>query len=220
MNYSGEAGQQYHDRKHGIPGPLVYNLIAKARADKISRWVKPTDNVFEFGVGMGWNLARLQCRARTGFDPSTHLRELVEGNGIQFLSAEGDIKGGYDVVIAHHVLEHVPSPLETLRKLHGWLRPGGRLLVFVPYEFERRYSKYRPDDSDQHLFSWTAQTAAFLIENAGFKVAHAGLGPFGFDRAAAVAASRFGFGRFGYRALRGALRTALRKREVVVIGEK
>lgn len=42
--------------------------VYRLRAEKFQRWVKDTDTVFEYGVGAGWNLARLRCGRRVGFD--------------------------------------------------------------------------------------------------------------------------------------------------------
>ncbi|MDD5673067.1 MAG: class I SAM-dependent methyltransferase [Chitinivibrionales bacterium] len=38
----------------------------------------------------------------------------------------------FDTVILWHVLEHVPSPAATLRKIERILKPGGRLFINVP----------------------------------------------------------------------------------------
>jgi 2-polyprenyl-3-methyl-5-hydroxy-6-metoxy-1,4-benzoquinol methylase len=38
----------------------------------------------------------------------------------------------FDAVIASHVLEHVADPVTVLRRIAGWLKPDGRLLVIVP----------------------------------------------------------------------------------------
>lgn len=47
------------------------------------------------------------------------------------IEAAGEL-GRFDVVTMMDVLEHVPAPLEALRKVHGWLRPGGVLFVRGP----------------------------------------------------------------------------------------
>lgn len=38
----------------------------------------------------------------------------------------------YDAVLALHIAEHVSDPVALFRRIHGWLRPGGALVVMVP----------------------------------------------------------------------------------------
>ena len=38
----------------------------------------------------------------------------------------------FDVVLNFQVLEHVPDDAAFVRKLHGWLRPGGTLMLTTP----------------------------------------------------------------------------------------
>lgn len=40
--------------------------------------------------------------------------------------------GTFGNIILGHVLEHVEDPVGLLRKVHGWLEPGGRILAAVP----------------------------------------------------------------------------------------
>ena len=40
--------------------------------------------------------------------------------------------GAVEVVTLWHVLEHVDEPGPALERIHGWLRPGGALMVGVP----------------------------------------------------------------------------------------
>jgi SAM-dependent methyltransferase len=50
--------------------------------------------------------------------------------GRSFLDALGDRR--FDTVLCYNVLEHVPDDAAALRNLIGALRPGGRLVLFVP----------------------------------------------------------------------------------------
>ncbi|MDH2416928.1 class I SAM-dependent methyltransferase [Nocardioides sp. CER19] len=38
----------------------------------------------------------------------------------------------YDAILALHIAEHVSDPVAMFRQIHGWLRPGGALVVVVP----------------------------------------------------------------------------------------
>ncbi len=38
----------------------------------------------------------------------------------------------YDAVLALHIAEHVEDPVALLRLVHGWLAPGGAVVVMVP----------------------------------------------------------------------------------------
>lgn len=42
--------------------------------------------------------------------------------------------GDYDLVIMHHVLEHLPAPADVLRLVKAKLQPGGSIFVEVPNE--------------------------------------------------------------------------------------
>ena len=46
--------------------------------------------------------------------------------------------GSYDVVIANHVLEHIPDDRQAMRELFRLLKPGGIALLSVPINATRR----------------------------------------------------------------------------------
>ncbi len=69
---------------------------------------------------------------------------------------------------------------------------GGRLLLYVPFEVNRRYRRYRPGDPNRHLFSWNALTLGNLAAEAGLAVERVRIRPFGYEQRLAKL-TRFGW---------------------------
>ena len=61
-----------------------------------------------------------------------HLDELV-ADSVEALSADRFEAGEFDLVVCADVLEHLFDPWDTLRKIKGWLKPDGRLVVSLPH---------------------------------------------------------------------------------------
>ncbi|MGH9808205.1 MAG: class I SAM-dependent methyltransferase, partial [Terriglobia bacterium] len=133
---------------------------------------------------------------------------------VNSLEASGD---AYDVVICHHVLEHLLAPAETLINLRRLLRPGGTLLLFVPYEEQHRYRKHIASDRNYHYYSWTPHTLANLVIECGFNLQFAKLGLFGYDRLCARLAAKLHLGDIGFCFLRGCAHLIRREREVRIV---
>lgn len=202
QHYTGDAGRQYHEGKRGTP-TVCFDWISRLRAGKFQSHIKSSDVVFEFGVGSGWNLASLQCARKIGCDVAEFLADDVRHRGIEFLPDSKILAtASVDVVLCHHALEHVPDPFVTLAELKRLLKPGGKLLLFVPFEKERRYRTFNPTEPNHHLFSWNVQTLGNLVSDSGFNIQELDLGKFRFDRYAAVMAHRFHRGERTFRVLR------------------
>jgi SAM-dependent methyltransferase len=218
--YTGESGRSYHESRFAIPD-AAYPWVARLRARKIAPHLRPEHRVVEFGVGHGWNLAALECRERIGFDVGAHVAPIVRKQGITFVERAEELhSGSADVLICHHVLEHVPDPAETLAELRRILAPEGRLLLFVPYEIERRYRHHDPREPNHHLFSWTPQTLGNLVKECGYSLSSARIGEYGYDRVAAVWACRLRLGEFGFRTMRRLALTLRPAREVRIVATK
>lgn len=54
----------------------------------------------------------------------------------------------YDVVMAHHVLEHIPDDIQAMRELFRLLRPGGIALLSVPINATRHETYENPTITD------------------------------------------------------------------------
>jgi len=219
-HYQGEAGRAYHEVKRGLPPPAV-PWVARLRAEKFAPQIRLADTVVEFGVGAGWNLTELKCARRIGLDVTDFLGPALRERGVEFVSSAASLpEAGAEVVICHHMLEHVLNPADTLRDIRRVLKSGGKLLLHVPFERERRYRRFDASEPNHHLFSWNVQTLANLVTECGFTVTSAGVGQFGYDRAAASWAVKLRLGEPGFRLLRSAGHLLIPAFEVRVIALK
>ncbi|MCC7373036.1 MAG: class I SAM-dependent methyltransferase [Verrucomicrobiales bacterium] len=218
--YRGASGTAYHEDKRALAG-VALDWVQKLRSEKFQPWVRESDTVFELGVGSGWNLARLRCARRIGCDAAGFLADRLRALGIEFHGRTNDIPDGCaDVVICHQTLEHLLEPVAALRELARIVKPGGRLILHVPWEVERRYARFDPKEPNHHLYHWNAQNLGNLMTVLGWTIDRLIVRRYGYDRFAAHLAARLRAGEAGFRTLR-ALMVAVRPlREVEWIGRR
>ena len=217
-HYTGDAGREYHAKKHILP-PEAVVWVSRLRAEKIQPSIQPTDNVLEFGAGTGWNLLSLRCARRIAYDVSG--RPQASATGLEWIDNLSEIAPeSIQVVLCHHTLEHVELPPVELRKLAHLLQPGGRILLFVPFEKERRYRLHNPNEPNHHLYSWNAQTLGNLVGECGFKLESAKIAEFGYDRFAANLAYKIKVGESGFRFFRRMVHLVKPASEVRVVATR
>jgi len=145
--------------------------------------LRPGASVWEVGCGAGGTLAVFRERGHPilGNDLEAELLEFGRKRGIGELhlgaaetiaEARPDLR--VDLIVLHHVLEHVGRPVELLACLRTRLAPGGRIVVIVP------------DLSRIDRYSFPAGDALLF-----FHVAHRyNYSPAGLDRMARLASLR------------------------------
>ncbi|MGD9696616.1 MAG: class I SAM-dependent methyltransferase [Thermoleophilia bacterium] len=111
----------------------------------------------------------------------------------------------WDVVRMYQTLEHMPDPLDALRRARALLSPAGRLVVGVPNfgSFGRRLFRASWDGLElpRHLYHFTGRSLTAVLERAGFAVtglhtvALFGLLPASVDAATAGGERQRGWGR-------------------------
>lgn len=111
---------------------LIFNLLQEYKIPK-------TAKIFDFGCGSGYNVGYLQKLGydASGSDVSTEAIKIGLSEGIQNLSVaqDGEIKppeGGFDLVLALDVIEHIKDDSEAIQILKRALKPGGVAIITVP----------------------------------------------------------------------------------------
>jgi N-acetylglucosaminyl-diphospho-decaprenol L-rhamnosyltransferase len=131
--------------------------------------------VLDFGAGTGTIAERV---TELGYDvtclePDESLRALL---GELRLPTVPDPEaaaaiGPFDVVYAINVIEHIDDDVAALAQLRSLLRPGGKLVIFVP-AFPMLYSEM--DRRIGHFRRYRLKALASVAERAGFVIDRAG----------------------------------------------
>jgi SAM-dependent methyltransferase len=164
-HYRGELGQEYFHWQGSNA-----DLEAAIESSKFAPHVSATDTVVDFGCGAGALLATLQIGERIGVEPNPPAREAGEARGVRVVASTRELEDAIaDVVISNHALEHTLAPLDELRELRRVLKPGGRLVLWLPIDDWR--AQRRPgEDVNHHLYTWTPLLLRNLLDEAGFEV--------------------------------------------------
>ena len=130
----------------------------------------PGVKAIDFGCGEGKLLNSLQDAGweTYGVEPSTSVA-FERHRRLDVPPADGS----FDLAILHHVLEHMPNPLDVLRQLAGSLREGGGLFISVP-RFDRiaQHGDFRYCiNGVNHPVAFTEASLRSLLARAGFEIA-------------------------------------------------
>src|SRR3989338_7644014 len=140
-------------------------------------------SVFEIGCARGEFLEFLKSRgwrvAGLEMDPASAEAGRAAGVDVRagtFESAEFASDERFDCVVLSYVLEHLPSPLAALTKIHGMLREGGIAVISVPnYEsWDRRaFGRFwHGFDVPRHLHIFSEMTLRAYAAKTGFSTEH------------------------------------------------
>ena len=151
-----------------MPDTGVWAWLRAAGAD-------PGSRIYDFGCGPGELLRYLRLtgfRRLVGYDMFSGCDMNLPG-----LRLGGTMPGPeerFDLVMAHHSLEHIADPSAALQLLRGLLAPGGTLLVRIPVSQTYAWRTYGADwiqlDAPRHLFVPSLRGMDQLVAHAGLRL--------------------------------------------------
>lgn len=147
---------------------MVFDIIRQLRL--------PTEtNILEIGCSGGPLLLALHDAGYhhlKGIDVSERGIALAQDRGLTEVAVMDGAHlnfpdASFDLVIASDVLEHIENEAQALREWQRVLRPGGRLLVFVP---AHQYLWSRHDEVNHHFRRYSAQALRKALTGANLRV--------------------------------------------------
>jgi 2-polyprenyl-3-methyl-5-hydroxy-6-metoxy-1,4-benzoquinol methylase len=155
----------------------------------IEKYIK-TGRLLDIGTGKGYMLSAAKKRKwhAEGYDVDKQWNEMVSKK-LNVNLRSGDFnslnwEAKFDVVIMHHVIEHLKNPVHYLNKIHELLNKDGILFLVLPNINSRSAVIKRMlektgmrksnigayYDAVHHLFYYTPATISRCVEGSGFKV--------------------------------------------------
>ena len=136
--------------------------------------------VLDVGCSYGHCLAHFGPGS-VGIDSNAQHVEFARRLGLdaQVVDAHGELglpPGSFDTIWLCDIVEHLVAPHDVLRGLRPFLKPDGRLIVYLtvaPASRVVRNVLRRFDNSFEahaHHYQFTCDTAVYLVERAGYRV--------------------------------------------------
>lgn len=141
------------------------NAIAQLVAGNVG----PATRILDFGAGFGTLTRAVAERAARPdcVEPDKRQREILAAEGfVCYDTVEAVPAGAYDAVYSSNVLEHIDDDVAALRELHRVLRPGGKLVLYLP-AFQSLYTNV--DAAIGHFRRYDATMVRSRLVAAGFE---------------------------------------------------
>jgi SAM-dependent methyltransferase len=172
------------------PLPLIKRLVKdfgmkkkyRKNENDLLKWFKPlkvmpSNKILDIGCGSG----RLICELfNTGFQNVHGVDKFISGEfdygyGVKVFHKDlSELKKeNYDLLMMHHVFEHMYKPLEELKKSHALLKKNGHLIIRIPVvgkAWEYYKEKWIQLDAPRHFFIHTEESIAILAQQSGFRI--------------------------------------------------
>src|SRR3990172_1001281 len=173
-HYQGGRGEIYATKRkyrQDVLNHLGYQLQKRFFAP----FLKKNMNVLDFGCGNGSLAKALEPHVNSieGLEVNSRPRDLAISQNLVVYDQISNLPDGklYDAIISNHVLEHIPNVIATLKILRGHMQPDGIFIILLPIEDFRtaRNKRWRSNDPDHHLHTWTPLLFGNTLQEAGLE---------------------------------------------------
>lgn len=184
--YEGDYHQTYitHVEPSAFdPESYFKKMVTATRpwADRINEMLTGKETVLDFGCSTGHLLTLIKERAGgvQGFE--INKKEIEFCQKVLGLDVSGEPlerrygNSVFDYISMIFVLEHIAKPVDLLKSLGRFLKPGGKFIILVPNVNDALLNFYHIPEYAQfyfcveHLFYYSASTIEKVFEKAGLK---------------------------------------------------
>jgi SAM-dependent methyltransferase len=162
-------------RKRNFVGWFLNRFFEDPAARSIKGVVKRDDSILDVGCASGMLLLLMKD---DGFEDVSGCDPFIEEsisypNGVEVHDHTIDEETRvFDVVMAHHVLEHVQDQTDFVRKIWERLGPTGNVIIRTPtsssWAFERFGANWYQMDAPRHMCVHSRKSIVLLLESVGF----------------------------------------------------
>lgn len=141
--------------------------------DLVRRQARADQRIVDFGAGIGTFARTLAAEGLRVLciEPDARQAAAIAGAGLEVAPSLDEVADdSIDFLYTLNVLEHIEDDAAVLRLMHAKLKPGGRLLVYVP-AFQVLYSSM--DRKVGHVRRYRRRDLAARVAAAGFRVERA-----------------------------------------------
>ncbi len=164
----------------GFPSRTFWHSVSRVRLDLdcLSRiGLKRDLKILDVGCGRGQLLSVL---LRAGFTELMGIDPYLENNlevapGLTVFKMEVEaITVTFDLIMLHHVFEHIEDGAQMLASLRSKLNPKGRILIRIPVADSFAWESYKENwvqlDAPRHLRIYTRKGLELISTRAGLKI--------------------------------------------------
>ena len=159
-NYNKEYFDWY--KKIGIFGGKINKI-------NFERYINKEDSVLDFGCGGGYLINELKCKEKHGVEINPYAVKEAENLSIKIFKDVNELSENYyNKIISNNCLQHCENPFIELQNLHKTLKKDGLIILVV--SCSSRNLKYKPNDINYQLYSWSPMNFGNILDTAGFSL--------------------------------------------------